>query len=51
VIQIVADEVEKRTNVEILDVIGVGLIALGEFIQKPQDFVGCYLIDFMVTEF
>ena len=35
----------------IADTLGVGLVALGESIQKPQDIVGCYLIDFMVTEF
>jgi hypothetical protein len=51
VVQIVADEIEEGTNVRIADTLGVGLVALGESIQKPQDIVGCYLIDFMVTEF
>jgi len=51
VVQIVADEIEEGTNVRIADTLGVGLVALGESIQKPQDILGCYLIDFMVTEF
>jgi hypothetical protein len=39
VIQIVADKVEKRTNVGIADTFGVGLVALSESIQKSQDIV------------
>ena len=50
-IQIVADEIEKGTNVGISDTLGVGLVALGESIQKPQDIIRCYLIDFEITEF
>jgi len=51
VIQMVADEVEEGTKVGIADAFGVGLVALGESIQESQDIIGCYLIDFMVTEF
>ena len=29
------DEIEKRSNVGIADVFGVGLVALGESIQEP----------------
>lgn len=50
-VQIVADEVEIRTNVGITDAFGVRLVALGESIQEPQDIIGCDLIDFLVTEF
>ena len=50
-IQIVANEIEEGTNVRITDAFGVRLVALGESIQESQDIVGCYLIDFMVTEF
>ena len=50
-VQIVADEVEIRTKVGIADAFGVRLVALGESIQESQDIVGCYLIDFMITEF
>ena len=50
-VQIVANEIEIRTKVGVADAFGVRLVALGESIQKPQDIVGCYLIDFMVTEF
>ena len=50
-IQIVANEIEEGTNVRITDAFGVGFVALGESIQESQDIVGCYLIDFMVTEF
>jgi len=50
VIQIIADEVEEGTKVRITDAFGVGLVALGESIQESQDIVGCYPIDFMVTE-
>jgi len=50
VVQIVADEIEEGTNVGITDAFGVGFVALGESIEKPQNIVGCYLIDFMVTE-
>ena len=39
-IQIVADEIEEGTNVRISDAFGVGLVAFGETIQKPQDIVG-----------
>jgi hypothetical protein len=51
VVQIVADEIEEGTNVRIADTLGVGLVALGESIQKSQDIVGCYLIDFVITKF
>jgi hypothetical protein len=40
VVQIVADEIEEGTNVGITDAFGVGLVALGKFIQKPQDIFG-----------
>jgi hypothetical protein len=40
VIQIVADEIEKGTNVGIADALGVGLVTFGESIQKPQDIIG-----------
>ena len=50
-IQIIADEVEEGTNVGIADAFGVRLVALGESIQEPQDIVGCYLADFVITKF
>ena len=50
-VQIVTNEIEEGTNVRITDALSVRLVALGESIQKPQDIVGCYLIDFMVTKF
>ena len=50
-VQIVADEIEIRTNVGITDAFGVRLIALGESIQEPQNIIGCDLIDLLVTEF
>jgi hypothetical protein len=40
VVQIVSDEVEKRTNVGIADAFGVGLVALGESIKKPLGIIG-----------
>jgi hypothetical protein len=33
------------------DAFGVGFITFSESAQESQDIVGCYLIDFMVTEF
>ena len=50
-IQIVANEIEEGTNVRITDAFGVRLVALGESIQEPQDIVGCYLADFVITKF
>ena len=38
-IEIVADEIEEGTNVGIADAFGVGLVAFGESIQKPQDII------------
>ena len=40
VIQIVADEIEKGTNVGIADAFSVWLVTFGETIQKPQNIVG-----------
>ncbi len=39
-IQVIADEIEKGTDVGIADTLGVGLVAFGESIQKPQDIIG-----------
>ncbi len=39
-VQVVADEIEKGTNVGISDTLGVGLVTFGESIQKPQDVIG-----------
>ena len=50
-IEIVADEIEEGADVGIADAFGVGLVALGESILKPQDIVRCYLVDLVVTEF
>ncbi len=38
-IQIVTYKIEKGTNVGIADTLGVGLVALGESIQEPQDII------------
>ncbi len=35
----------------IADAIGVGLVALSETIQEPQDIIGCHLVDLEITEF
>ena len=51
VVQIVADEIEIRTKVGVTDAFGVGPVALGESIKKPQDIIGCHLVDFVITEF
>ncbi len=40
VIHIVADEIEKGTNVGIADTLSVGLVTFGESIQKLQDVIG-----------
>ena len=50
-IEIVADEIEKGIDVGIADAFSVGLVALGESIQEPQDIIRCYLVDLEVTEF
>ena len=39
-VQIVTDGIEKGTNVGIADAFGIGLVALGESIQKSKDIVG-----------
>ena len=50
-VKIVTDKVEEGTNVGIADSLGVGLVAFGESIQKPQDIIGCYLVDLEITEY
>jgi hypothetical protein len=51
VIEIVANEIEKGADVGISDAFGVGIVTFGESIQKPQDIIGCYLVDLKITEF
>jgi hypothetical protein len=51
VIEIVADEIEEKADVGIADSLGVGLVAFGESIQKPQLIIGCYLVDLEITEY
>jgi hypothetical protein len=40
VVQIVADEIEEGTNVDITDAFGVGFVSLDESIQKSQHIIG-----------